>query len=145
MAFRRTDGRHNTFTDAGNNGRFASTTDQPFNVRTHSHTGFGAELDAVFGNRSNDGGLDNPRVNAHLHSFQNITASQINGSSPLEGQPQFSTMGCNQSVDYPVNITTCEIMGFQISNVDIQSGFRSLDQWKNNSGRRNASQPHSNK
>ena len=142
MGFSRTDCSNNAFTNTGNDGLFTSTTDKAFDIGTHSDTGLGAQLNAVFGDSSYDRGFNDFGGNRHLDSLENIASGQVDGADLLECERNIGTLSSDQGVDDAVHITTGEEVCFQLGNVEIQTGLVGFDQRIHQTGRSNMTDAH---
>ena len=124
----RADIGNDTFADTGDNSSFTGAADQTVDIGADSDAGFDLQLDTVFSHCRNDRSFNNFGVYAHLHCFQHVTSCQVDSAGTLKGQRDLGTVCRDQSVDNTVDVTAGQIMGFQLIDIDVQTGLIGLDQ-----------------
>ena len=128
MFFRRTYGRNDTFTYAGNNCSLTSTTNEAIDISTYSYTSTNFQLDAIFCYRRDNWSFNHFRINGHLNRFQYITTGEVDSCGTFKGQRNRCAFSGNQSIYNAVNITTGKVMCFQLIYIHIKTCFISFNQ-----------------
>ena len=97
---------YNAFAHTRQDGVFSGASYQLLDVCPHCYPGFGNELNAVCGYCSNGGGVDDFGVNGDLNCFEDVAASQVNGSGLLKGQLDIRLVRGDEGFDHGGHMTT---------------------------------------
>ena len=124
-------------------GFFSGTTDELTDVGTNGHTGFGNQLDTVFGYSRNRRCINDFGVHTHLHGFEDVTSGEINRRSHLEGQIDTCFARRNEGVYDALDMSAGEVMRLQTIALDIrQTGLVRLNHTVHNLRRRHLTDTH---
>ena len=93
---RRADGGNYALADARDDRLLPSTANQPVDIGAHRHPAQGLDLDAVFGDRRDQWGVDHFGIDAQLDRFEHIATGQVDRRSPLEAQIDIGLVGRDQ-------------------------------------------------
>lgn len=66
--------------------------------------GLGAQLYAVFGDGGDDRGLDDFRVDAHLHGLKHVAAGKVYGCGALKFERDVGPLRGDQGIDDTVHV-----------------------------------------
>ena len=113
MTLGTTDGADDTFTYAGEDRIFSGTSDELLDICAHRHTGFCDQLDTVFRHSRYRRGIDDPRVDTHLHGFEHITTREVNGRSHLERQGYTGLGSRYQRMHHALDMTARQVVRLQ--------------------------------
>ena len=78
---------------AGDDRFLASTTDQAVDIGAHGHSAGGLDLNAVFGNRRNQGRVDHLGIDADFDRIEHIAARQVDAGRALKAQIDVGLVG----------------------------------------------------
>ena len=145
MFLRTADCSNDTFSDAGNNCRFAGTADQAIYIRPNCDAGFYFEFYSVFCNGRNNRRFNNFWIDTHLNRLENVATCKVNRRRPLERQNNLSALRGNQSIDNFIYISAGEIVSLKLIDIHIQTRFVCFNERHNNLRGRHTAHSHSDK
>ena len=127
MAVGGTDCGNDAFADPGDDGLFAGSANQMFDVGTHGNSRLDPEFDAVLGNGGHRRRFNHFGQNAHLYGLENVAARQVDGAGCFKGKTDARLLCADQRVDNPFHIALCQVMGLQHVGVHFQVRLAALD------------------
>ena len=87
-----------------------------------------ATAETVSGPAAGIGRQDDARADRHLHRFQDIASSQVDGRGAGKDQWNIGFVRRDQRIDYPADVTARQIVRFQLVCVESQSRFGGVDE-----------------
>ena len=144
VAHGRTDRRDDTFAHTCQRGFLAGTADQLFDIGTHRHARLGDQLDTVFRHGRHGRGVDDLRVDRHLHRLEHVAARQVDRRSHLEVELNIGLLRRNERMDDIGNVAARQEMRLQLVGIERKPCLRTLDHRRDDHRRRHLAPAHQN-
>lgn len=128
------DGGHNAFADTGNDGLFSRTSDEAVEVSADGDSGADVDGDPVFSDGIDFGdagagirAIDDFRVNGSSDGFEDglagVLGGKIDGAGAVEGEGDAGFLGGDEGEDDIDDVTTGEVVGFELIGAVIEAGL----------------------
>ena len=127
MRITRSDSRNNSFADASHDRVFRRAADKLSQIGSHGNSGTRFQLNSILGHsverrateRFGVRAVDDFGIDARLHCFQDISASEVNRRRRVPVEFNSRPVGNDQRANNRLDITAGEIMSLQPISRDI--------------------------
>ena len=115
-----------------------------FDIGTHRHARLGDQLDTVFRHGRHGRGVDDLRVDRHLHRLEHVAARQVDRRSHLEVELNIGLLRRDERMDDIGNVAARQEMRLQLVGIERKPRLRTLDHRRDDHRGRHLAPAHQN-